>query len=401
MKVRVDFSSYLISLYPVSWILGISAVYLHAVILMGAFLKLSRKSLLNVPRPVVFLIFYTIIYFLSLVLNYGNYSLDRAIASLYNLSFWLIGILLILLVFHNFNLDIERLKKQSKFILTAIATVGVFVLLSKNEPLIIRSLLGHMLNVDSFPQLVRDSIHLKIMSKDWFDGAQSVRNALFSPYSTATAALSLMLFGIITIGERVASLRFCFWVLLCFVAILSTYSRLVTVLFVFYVLLLIILNTKQKVLLTVSAVMMVLLLIPFLYDFFVIVNQMRQGSSNIRFSMYQQTILHTFENNILFGVAVKDRGFYFIPLGSHSTYLGALLKTGLLGVTSLILFSAYFWKRFFSEMFKENSSPISRSLSPLLLLMTLFWAFEDIDAAQFLSVIYFLIVGIYLKGDKG
>jgi O-antigen ligase len=117
--------------------------------------------------------------------------------------------------------------------------------------------------------------------------------------------------------------------------------------------------------------------------------------------MYQQTILHTFENNILFGVAVKDRGFYFIPLGSHSTYLGALLKTGLLGVTSLILFSAYFWKRFFSEMFKENSSPISRSLSPLLLLMTLFWAFEDIDAAQFLSVIYFLIVGIYLKGDKG
>jgi len=402
MTFRLSTNFLLLPLYPIAWILGLSALYLHVVVIVKSIKSFSLAKLKRIPKPALFIGCYIVVYLLSMVLNVGKYDFERFLASLYNLSFWVIGFLLILSVYHDKNFDLTRLRRYCKAVLILIASVGLFVIAIGDEPVVIDSLLGFVVNADSFPQLMRDSIKLKIMSKDWFDGSSSVRNSFLSPYSTATAATSLVLFSFVSIGQRVLSIKFFFWVVAAFIAIASTYSRLVTLLFMIYLLILLVLNLEshRKMAFSATITVVLLLMLPFLIDFVITVNEMRQGSSNIRFLMYSHTINYALENNMIYGVAVKDRGFFFIPLGSHSTYLGALLKTGVLGASVLLIYAFYFWKRFIKYYFQKKARPVGKSLSPMLMLMTIFFAFEDIDAAQFLSVVYFLSVGVFVRGEN-
>lgn len=402
MKFKVTLSFFLIAIFPVIWFMGLSSIYFHFIVLAYAIVKNKETLVGKIPKPVLFILSYIAVYVLSLLFNYGSYSLDRFFASIYNLSFWLLGFLIILNVRNSGKWELVQAQKYSKVILLIIASIGFLTIFNDSRETSLKSVLGLVINPDKFPQLIKDTLVLKIMAKDWFDGASSVRNSIFSPYSTATAALSLLLFGIITIGKKLPSIRFFVWFFVCLIAIFSTYSRLVIFLFMGYCCLLFLFNLKleRRLLVTLISLVMMALALPIFFKVWNMVNEMRQGSSDIRFLMYSQTIAYALENNIFYGVAVKDRSFFFIPLGSHSTYLGGLLKTGIFGLFALIGFSLCFWKRFLLDLLNSNNNAVTRALSPLLFIMTFFLAFEDIDAAQFVSVVYFYCIGIYFSEQK-
>ncbi|MFC6670556.1 hypothetical protein [Marinobacterium aestuariivivens] len=129
------------------------------------------------------------------------------------------------------------------------------------------------------------------------------------------------------------------------------------------------------------------------------INELRGGSSSIRFNMYAETFRLTMESNPIYGIAVKPRDYFFIPLGSHSTYLGAFLKTGVIGMLCLIYFNLKFWKSYFSIVLKPKSQAMSNTTAALCAL-SIFFSLEDLDAAQALSFLYFVLVGTHIGNIK-
>ena len=117
----------------------------------------------------------------------------------------------------------------------------------------------------------------------------------------------------------------------------------------------------------------------------------RQGSTNTRFKIYSESTSYVLENSPLFGIGIK----YMIgdfPLGSHSTYVGLLYKTGIFGCLIFLLTIMYIYYKIYKNMnlyiFLSN-----------ILIFVLF-IFADIDGADWYIVSYFIVWGIYISTNK-
>jgi O-antigen ligase len=101
-------------------------------------------------------------------------------------------------------------------------------------------------------------------------------------------------------------------------------------------------------------------------------------------------------SNPLLGLGLKPRiDAINVPIGSHSTYIGTFIKSGFLGI--FFLFS---WI-FMSLLKLSKSAPTSNLMYKLCLfsILTIFlWMItEDIDAPQFVSFTFFILLGILMK----
>ncbi len=390
--------------YPVFWLAGVSAVSFHLIIILNSVKYLNKDSFKKIPVILLPLIVYVLFYSASVVLNSPLQTFDRIIASLYNLSFWIIGVLLVLILQRSRKeiIDEPVVKKGFAVISIIIFFTGLYCIFLAHHEYRIPSLLARFINVYSLPQLLIDSIDLKIFTSDWFDGGSSVRNAFLFPYATATAAVAMISFSYITLNEKPTSKTFLFWVLITFCCILSTYSRMLISLFLVYLLIIYVAEFKKNLRVTALILGLFLLIVlgPLIITIWNQLNELRSGSSAIRFLMYQATFDKVMNENPFYGVAVKERGILFIPLGSHSTYLGSFLKTGILGLSSLIVYTSFIIIYFFREFLAKEVNRNRVRIITMLTVMIPFWMFEDIDAAQMLSVCYFFILGSYLRKRK-
>ncbi|MAE90538.1 MAG: hypothetical protein CMI67_13255 [Pelagibaca sp.] len=97
-------------------------------------------------------------------------------------------------------------------------------------------------------------------------------------------------------------------------------------------------------------------------------------------------------------MGVKSRGELLIPLGSHSTLVGAFYKTGFIG--SIFFFSFYLLSivySLFSVMYARRDVAY---IGALVLIFLVFSMFEDMDAPQLVSYMFFLCVGFLCKSVK-
>jgi hypothetical protein len=131
----------------------------------------------------------------------------------------------------------------------------------------------------------------------------------------------------------------------------------------------------------------------------------RAGSSTTRIELYLYGIEIATGKNILFGLGHKPRiaSQFCVPIGSHSTFIGAYVKTGLLGLVTIISFHISLlrlWYRNLNHILPSNRA-LYLGIGASLLSMSVWMLTEDIDAPQLVMFSYSVLIGLLLSITKG
>ena len=122
----------------------------------------------------------------------------------------------------------------------------------------------------------------------------------------------------------------------------------------------------------------------------------RPGSNSDRMRIYTDTVNKISETSWIIGAGIKEMnaaGVY--PLGSHCTYLGILYKAGILGGISAAIGFATAIIMIIRKSLKSKDC-FALLIVCLTALLMLFFAVEDIDGADWLIVLAFTEVSLYL-----
>ena len=157
---------------------------------------------------------------------------------------------------------------------------------------------------------------------------------------------------------------------------------------------------NKKILLSAAIVLFFLSVIPMSGYFAALIKEllaMREGSNSTRMEIYRES-MECFLKNPLIGCGIKEIGRMGYPLGSHSSYLGFLYKTGILGalaaVAALIKQASLLLKRLLRSRQAQNAVCLL-----FVLLMLGYYIFEDIDGCDWLPCIWFASMGL-LRGKQ-
>lgn len=391
---------------PVIWLLGASVIAYHlaAFVALVTTLLSRRSQRVRVGSIEVLLCGYLFLYTLSLSFNVTAAEPDRLLASAYNLSLWIIGAAM---VFVGRNISDETFIEVHGRALTwllafiLLATFYAFGAWLSGYDHVVLHPLTHFL----FPipvqldgnDLFSASVRLNVIIRDWLLETTLPRLSVLAPYPVALAGLMLCCVPLALArcfdGLR-RSLTAAAISILALVPFAWTLSRVALASLILASI--IVLSARYLhfsiVTLSVSAITLLLsfMFVTYLYDFL----WLREASTSYRFEMYQQALQTTLEESPLIGLGVKPRVSTFtIPLGSHSTYLGAFTKTGTLGALMLTMVTLRIACRALLVA-TRTTSPAHVALG-ISVIAILFWmATEDIDAPQLVAFLFWLHVGL-------
>lgn len=394
-----------ISSAPIAYILGIYWLILHVVGSYGFLKILHRRSHYKLTKIDFRLILFIFFYFVAISFASRDAEFIRVIASLYNLSYWLMIIPVIFLI-KNFSdkLTVEVLKALRFNLIVIIISAYFFSSFYEGYDLQYNSLLGTVVGGD-IPALISDSVNIKIFYPDYTSLGKSQRLAIFSPYPTALAQLVLALFFLSLLVTKKAFHKFLLWVA-CFGVIYLTKSRGVAVSFLLCSTVFIYFNFQSKpfraslgILFSLISLFIAVFYIDNIISFWRDFNSLRANSSNLRFYLYMYSIEYWLEENPIFGVGIKPRfDWLFIPLGSHSTFLGIFFRTGIVGGISFL--SIHLTLFVFAYRALKKRSEVGLVLFVSYLSFQIYMVFEDIDAPQYLFLVYSIVIGLLVRLEE-
>ncbi|MEC7546143.1 MAG: O-antigen ligase family protein [Pseudomonadota bacterium] len=387
---------------PFAWILGLNLFFYHAVALYVFVRVYSQKEPKHIPLLLVFLCLYSLVYLLSILLVVPDENFSRILASLYNWSYWIMGCMVVYSVVNSKGvIDFLSIYNGVYKIIVGLSVIALILFLGSNifGELRVPSILGALLPLGGLPPLISDSFSLNLLGRDWFAGDSVPRMSLLAPYPTAFAITIIGLLYI-SLTKRVSWLL----VLCSGFMIYMSLSRMVMVFYVLTLLFIVFLMFEASVrrVIFVLGLVLFLLVLPYATSYLLLVwdefNSVRQASSDMRIFLYQHSIATAFEERAFWGMGVKSRGELLIPLGSHSTLVGAFYKTGFIG--SIFFFSFYLLSivySLFSVMYARRDVAY---IGALVLIFLVFSMFEDMDAPQLVSYMFFLCVGFLCRSVK-
>lgn len=413
---------YTIFLIPLWWFLGINFIIFHLIaslMLLGLLITRKNDEKLLIPIESLPLSMFVLAYVLSVVINLQNIPFVRLLATLYNLSFWIVGLILIIVIYNISLREINIIEIAKSFTVFGIicglfATGGIILWLSGHRGLTVYSLpYGfipiHLIN--SAPLLNRTLI-CTITGSDWTGFGLLPRGSLFFVYATA-----LGLGMVITIPMTIyyfkakSKLSKAFIPLtLQIIALLFSLSRIAIIgllfsfIFVYFVLYI----RKPSFLLTIHLGILLVILILFFVpalpkDTLNAAEAFRKGSTTTRRSLYKDTIERGFKRPVLgYGFKPREAGMA-IPVASHSTFVGSFFKTGTAGLIFLLMFWAMVYRTWRKQLRKISDKSL-RCLWYCLgvaFLGGIIWQFtEDLDAPPIVAFLYFLIVAFIVSFRK-
>lgn len=125
--------------------------------------------------------------------------------------------------------------------------------------------------------------------------------------------------------------------------------------------------------------------------------QLREGSNNMRSSIYAMSWKRMISESPIIGKGIKDYlGNSGYPYGSHSTYLGSFYKAGLVGGIVYIASILTLLIKIFSVKCTNNMD-ILKKYSIVMILALLF--VEDIDGANWSIYISYFMFGLFLSSS--
>jgi O-antigen ligase len=411
-----------ILLIPLWWFLGIKFFIFHLialVVLVKAFRQKHRqREKLVVPKGFYFLMAFIIIYFLSLLINLKDIPFSRWLASFNNLSFWMMGLFMVLAISNSIHKE-DILPLLKSFMIFGIAS-SLFVLcgylawLVSHKYISINSLLHHLLPdklielIGEKALLLKSSLVLNIIGQDKLFSTYVPRSPGFNVYGPALGATMIFVISMSLAYFKVKRRhQFLALVLsLLVLGLLLSLSRMsVLALLLAWLIVAATVNFKRpsfRLILScilIGAVLLLIIIPPqkAIHTF----SEFRKGSTLWRARLYKLTLTQSLKKPF-FGYGYKPRTEEFpIYIGSHSTYLGVIYKTGFLGFALFLLFWLSVLRRWWLQRKEWRGDHV---IGPLWFYLGmalwggLLWMItEDLDAPPIVAFLTFIMVGLILS----
>ncbi len=397
-------------LVPLWWLLGFSPFIYHlAALFYFICVLLQKKGRLLLPKEALLLFLTIFAYSASLLINSPFREPSRVLGSLFNLSLWVMGWMVLVSVYNDETEEEKLFSYFSWFILiSGFLALFSFVIFMKRPSLILPSLLKKLLPlVGSYP-ILNDLTSIKFFYLDYFFSFRFPRLVLFSPYPNAFAALLLLSFppalylhyrqGQI---KRFAAISASF--ILCLLLSLSRMSVLAFAIALSAAVYLFTARRKSKTYwafvfaVLFAATLVFTALLPFIERSLF---EVRINSFQVRSNAYREALRYIISSPVL-GIGVKPRQALLpVPVGSHSTYIGLLLKSGILGTIPFIAFLVILLVKLTRGAMETDASHDRLKVLALftsLLSMVMWMGLEDIDAPTLVAFLFFLLAGLALK----
>lgn len=397
---------------PLWWVLGLNLLIYQSIAVflffrMAAWYQHEDRGV-YLPAPCLFIFSLILIYFFSIVIHASSFPAARVAASFYNLTYWIMGFLIMVVLANAF-----RIQKIS-FILGAFNSLAwmmgilgaamFWAAWAGGHTIMIPtplSGLSHAFeNVDLLPQ----SVNVHLLIEDWFASVFRLRFNVFSPYPTATGGLLMMALMMIAtwaaLTQKSKNPFFISLFALNFLALLMTLSRMSILVGLLSVSVVFLLQKKKALPWIVLLILVVVFASPWILKATDVIWGLRQDSSETRFALYRYSLQQLQGVDWILGLGIKNRGETFIfPIGSHSTYVSLCVKTGILGLSTFILFQTTLFLRWFHlrdfAMQEAGAFYLWRGLGWVFIAMMIWTMTEDIDAPQLVAFLYFSLVGIF------
>ncbi len=412
-----------IVLIPLWYVLGIRFCVFHLLallVLLKTVLRLrAAREKFTFPPEACFLSAYILLYGLSLALNAGGMPTARAIASLNNLSFWVMGLALLLSLANAFpGGDVRGLLQAFRFFGLVSALFALFSLafwLAVREYPSAQSLLLRILPdrvaavvLDRAP-LLQASLDLGFVRPDKLFGREFPKPVGFDVYSS-TLGLTMIFLILGTLAcYRVMKKKKGLAVVLILegLAFLFSLSRIAWAALPAALLFIYLGRGKKKTLKIVAGATAGLLAASVLIipqKWIGAAAAFRKGSTINRIALYKTALHQTLDKPVL-GHGYKPRVEDFpLPIGSHSMVVGVLYKTGILG---FLVFGG-FWLSVFLRWWRRRPRAPAEGTPEILwftagagFLSLLVWMLaEDLDAPPVAAFLAFIVVGLVVALER-
>jgi hypothetical protein len=414
MKI-IRFLKYSILLLPLWWLLGLISIIFHVIVLFIFFILLVKKKIV-IPKQTIFLFLFICVYILSVIINYEEIPFDRLLATLYNLSYWILGLLLIIVIYNSY-IDFRQILNLSKsFVILGtgcglLSLLGIILFFNGYYRLTITTPVGDIL-LPFFRNapMITSSFCFSLLFKDYTGFGVLPRGSLFFGWPTALGMTMGITIPITIFYYKVKNKIFNALPHLFsqIIGLFFSLSRIVVVgLFISYFLVYYLTTKKLKRIIILNFIIFGFLLIFLLQihsKLMLKVEEFRKGSSKTRINLYSWIIKTTLSEKPFFGFGFKPREENIdIPLASHSTYFSNLFKSGVVGLSLLILFWFSIYKKWYSQMklIIEKKFLLLHNFIGLIFFQGLIWQLtEDIDATLIVPFLYFIIVGLIISFEK-
>ena len=359
-------------------------------ILFFTIYKVDRQ--IKIPSVMYGFIAYFVVHFLSIFINFAVYGseISRVVAALNTDLIWLIAVYYFSLVYNGYCY--VNLKRVFKYCYFNILILFCVYLISK----IIN--VGQVVFYDG----------RQLWTFDYVNQVEETRFVGLFEYSALVGFFVILQFPFanfyaLTCKRRAFS--YCLLNIIAIVVVMATNSRMPVVIlilemavsFVYFINQ----NYRRYSIIIFSVVIIIFsLLIAFrleeLWTSFINVLSSREGSNNTRIRVYLMSLSLVFDKSPIIGMGIK----YMvddIPLGSHSTYIGFIYKSGVVGtIFAIVGFISIFCKLI--RRYKSNRNCLQLYLIFIFILFLLMFSLEDIDGADWLIIYFFIIMAIYCSG---
>lgn len=394
------------------WFLGLNLFIYHiaAAFLFFTLIQGLPDKKLFIGPSASFLTMLSLVYFCSIIIRCLVDGGERSLAALYNLSFWVMGILLVLAMSNYYSSRFQsELPKVLRFLSVTIAVIFMVFMaywfFSRQAIIIETPLYKPLRGIDTAPLgLIENSLLVKPVFLDWFASFSTPRFNIFSPYATAAAAMMMMVIMITacdSLGQKKFFHPFYFVPLIstC-AALIMTLSRMSIFAFLFTAAVLFIVKRKQFFLWVLLAVFIFAEAAPWIYKTLSFVLSLRHESNLGRLDVYRTSLGMLQGWDWILGLGLKPREETLqLPLGSQSTYISLLFKTGILGLFLFIGFQFTLLKRWFhlrKQVMNDRSAFFFWcGLGGAFISVGIWFLTDDLDAPQFMAFLYFSLVGIF------
>lgn len=355
------------------------------IITIGLILK--NKGKLYIDKTIAPFIIYSLFHLFSIIVNSLNdVELSRIIAAINTSLLWLFGSI-IFSYLKTEKIDKEQIDKLMYHNMLILIFLGIIMVLIKDT------------SYSNFSIFSR-----KLIGTDWLFGEQSQRFMAFMEYSNLVVLLYFIAlpFSLSYVQQKKGKIFQLVFLILSMLPPILTNSRmgiiLVAICFIAIFPQITSTNSKTKILFILYFGMILTILIFFFHqDLITKITKIitsRQDSTSMRSLIYKTSIEKTLTQSPFIGSGIKEY-FNDYPLGSHSTFIGIFYKTGIIGSLIALVGFIRIYKKILSIKIKDN---IQYSISFLCLLIML--CIEDLDGANWLIILFFITIGIYIYQIK-